>query len=180
MLYFKVYKSQLAVIEQALETASLMLGGQKARGYCLEMVCADFLAGASLHDCGNAESLLLALSRTYQLLPTSQRQEFLLRIPKASRILPSQDSPGVAWTRFLTKRFVSKCFSAIAGDANGAEVPKIFRYIICSREAIWETMWKKISLRFAAHAIGRSTSGPKPFCHLSEVKDETNSTPCIG
>ena len=35
MLYFKVYKSQLAVIEQALETASLMLGGQKARGYCL-------------------------------------------------------------------------------------------------------------------------------------------------
>ena len=29
MLYFKVYKSQLAVIEQALETASLMLGGRK-------------------------------------------------------------------------------------------------------------------------------------------------------
>ena len=84
MLYFKMYKSQLAVIEQALETASMMLGGQKARGYCLEMICADFLAGASLHDSANAESLLLALSRTYQLLPTSQRQEFLLRIPKAS------------------------------------------------------------------------------------------------
>ena len=48
MLYFKMYKSQLAVIEQALETASLMLGGQKSRGYCLEMICADFLAGASL------------------------------------------------------------------------------------------------------------------------------------
>src|SRR6516162_6260761 len=27
LLYFKVYKSQLAVIEQALETAALMLGG---------------------------------------------------------------------------------------------------------------------------------------------------------
>ena len=50
MLYFKVYKSQLAVIEQALETASLMLGGQKARGYCLEMICADFLAGATLGE----------------------------------------------------------------------------------------------------------------------------------
>ena len=50
MLYFKVYKSQLAVIEQALEVASLMLGGQKARGYCLEMICADFLAGANLDD----------------------------------------------------------------------------------------------------------------------------------
>ncbi|MFZ1975634.1 MAG: hypothetical protein WAU89_22510 [Candidatus Acidiferrales bacterium] len=84
MLYFKVYKSQLAVIEQALETASLMLGGQKARGYCLEMICADFLAGASLQDSINVESLLLALSRTYLLLPTSQRQEFLQRIPKAS------------------------------------------------------------------------------------------------
>ena len=84
MLYFKVYKSQLAVIEQALETASLMLGGQKARGYCLEMICADFLAGASLDAPGSPDSLLLALSRTYLLLPNTQRQEFLRRIPKAS------------------------------------------------------------------------------------------------
>ena len=30
MLYFKRYKSQLAVIEQALETASLMLGAKGA------------------------------------------------------------------------------------------------------------------------------------------------------
>ena len=50
MLYFKVYKSQLQVIERALETASLMLGSQKARGYCLEMICADFLAGANLGE----------------------------------------------------------------------------------------------------------------------------------
>jgi len=84
MLYFKMYTSRLAVIEQALETASLMLGGQKARGHCLEMICADFLAGASLDASGNADSLLLALSRIYLLLPNSQRQEFLLRIPKAS------------------------------------------------------------------------------------------------
>jgi hypothetical protein len=84
MLYFKVYKSQLAVIEQALETASLMLGGQKGRGYCLEMICADFLAGANLDTSGSSDSLLLALSRIYLLLPNSQRQEFLLRIPKVS------------------------------------------------------------------------------------------------
>jgi hypothetical protein len=84
MLYFKVYKSQLAVIEQALETASLMLGGQKVRGYCLEMICADFLAGANLDTSGNANSMLLALSRIYLLLPNSQREEFLLRIPKTS------------------------------------------------------------------------------------------------
>jgi len=48
ILYFKVYKSQLPVIEQALETAALMLGSDKSRGYCLEMICADFLAGVNL------------------------------------------------------------------------------------------------------------------------------------
>jgi hypothetical protein len=50
MLYFKVYKSQLPVIERALETAGLMLGTDKSRGYCLEMICADFLAGANLAE----------------------------------------------------------------------------------------------------------------------------------
>jgi len=48
IVYFKLYKSQLAVIEKALETAGLMLGTDKSRGYCLEMICADFLAGADL------------------------------------------------------------------------------------------------------------------------------------
>ena len=50
LLYFKVYKGQLAVIERALDTAGLMLGCDKARGYCLEMICADFLAGANLEQ----------------------------------------------------------------------------------------------------------------------------------
>ena len=50
ILYFKVYKSQLPVVEKALETAALMLGTEKSRGYCLEMICADFLAGANLQD----------------------------------------------------------------------------------------------------------------------------------
>ena len=45
LLYFKVHKSQLEAIERALETAGLMLGSDKARGYCLEMICVDFLAG---------------------------------------------------------------------------------------------------------------------------------------
>jgi len=46
--YFKAYNSQLPVIEQALETAGLMLGTDKSRSYCLEMICADFLAGGVL------------------------------------------------------------------------------------------------------------------------------------
>ena len=50
MLYFKVYKSQLPVVEKALETAALVLGTDKPRGYCLEMICADFLAGANIQE----------------------------------------------------------------------------------------------------------------------------------
>ena len=56
IIYFKVYKSQLPVIEQAVETAGFMLGNDKSRGYCLEMICADFLAGASLES-GEVKSL---------------------------------------------------------------------------------------------------------------------------
>jgi hypothetical protein len=50
IIYFKLYKSQLPVLERALETAALMLGSDKSRGYCLEMICADFLAGAHLES----------------------------------------------------------------------------------------------------------------------------------
>jgi hypothetical protein len=50
IIYFKLYKSQLPVIEKALETAALMLGTDKSRGYCLEMICADFLAGATIRE----------------------------------------------------------------------------------------------------------------------------------
>ena len=40
------------MVEKALETAGLMLGTDKSRGYCLEMICADFLAGANVRDGG--------------------------------------------------------------------------------------------------------------------------------
>ena len=50
IIYFKMYRSQLPVIEQALETAALMLGTDRSRGYCLEMICADFLAGSQLGE----------------------------------------------------------------------------------------------------------------------------------
>ena len=50
IIYFKLYKSQLPVVERALEIAALMLGSDKSRGYCLEMICADFLAGATFPE----------------------------------------------------------------------------------------------------------------------------------
>ena len=50
IIYFKLYKTQIPIIEQAMETAAMMLGTDKSRGYCLEMICADFLAGANLES----------------------------------------------------------------------------------------------------------------------------------
>src|SRR6202521_2516465 len=76
ILYFKAYKSQLPVIEQALETAALMLGSDKSRGYCLEMICADFLAGVSL-EAGSQDSLLPCLTRLVVGLPKPQRKQLL-------------------------------------------------------------------------------------------------------
>src|SRR6516165_237031 len=73
LIYFKVYKSQIPVIEQAIETAALMLGSDKSRGYCLEMICADFLAGTHL-DGDNPEILLQSISRYYRFLPTPQQE----------------------------------------------------------------------------------------------------------
>src|ERR1700756_4640010 len=76
IIYFKLYKSQTPVIEQAIETAALMLGSDKSRGYCLEMVCADFLAGANL-DNGDPQLLLRSVWRFYKFLSRDQKQEFL-------------------------------------------------------------------------------------------------------
>ena len=83
ILYFKVYKSQLRVIEQALETAALMLGTGKSRGYCLEMICADFLAGANLEN-NNPKALLFSLSRLIEFLPRAQKVEFLEQMRTAT------------------------------------------------------------------------------------------------
>jgi len=81
IIYFKLYKSQIPVIEQALETAGLMLGSMKSRGYCLEMICADFLAGANLDPTnGSPEDLLLSLRRLIEGLPRPQRAELMARI----------------------------------------------------------------------------------------------------
>ena len=62
-------KSQLGVIEQALETAALLLGTDKSRDYCLEMICADFLAGASL-ETDQEDALFLAQARLLGAIPS--------------------------------------------------------------------------------------------------------------
>jgi hypothetical protein len=79
IIYFKLYKTQIPVVEQAIETAALMLGTDKSRGYCLEMICADFLAGANLEN-EDPTMLLRSMSRFFKFLPGDQRQAFLQEV----------------------------------------------------------------------------------------------------
>ena len=83
IIYFKLYKSQIPVIEQAIETAGLMLGTDKSRGYCLEMICADFLAGANL-DSGNPDVLFMSITRFFRFLPPRQQKSFIDSFKNAS------------------------------------------------------------------------------------------------
>ena len=83
LMYFKVYKSQMPVIEQALDTAALMLGTDKSRGYCLEMICADFMAGAHV-EVGNPKVLLFSILRLFRFLSPEQRREFLSEVQGAA------------------------------------------------------------------------------------------------
>ena len=85
ILYFKLYKSQIPVIEQAIETAALMLGSDKSRGYCLEMICADFLAGANL-DNGDPDVVLRSTLRLFTFLSEEHKQAFLERVAQVAEI----------------------------------------------------------------------------------------------
>ncbi len=77
IIYFKLYKSQIPVIEQAIETAALMLGTDKSRGYCLEMICADFLAGANLDNGDSGDPAALDAHGSSSSCPAKSRQAFL-------------------------------------------------------------------------------------------------------
>ena len=83
MVYFKLYKSQIPIVEQAIETAALMLGSDKSRGYCLEMICADFLAGANLEN-ENPEVLLQSALHFFKFLPGEDRQTFLHQVTETA------------------------------------------------------------------------------------------------
>jgi hypothetical protein len=90
LVTFKLYEGQLKVVEQALETTSMLLGSDKPRGYCLEMICADFLAGAH-QQVGDWGMVISALRRTFQLLPGERQIEFLHSLGRLS--LPALGEP---------------------------------------------------------------------------------------
>jgi hypothetical protein len=83
LIYFKIYKGQAPIIEQAIDIAALMLGSDKSRGYCLEMICADFLAGAHVEN-GNPNVLLHSVLRLFRFLAEDQKQKFLSEVTRAA------------------------------------------------------------------------------------------------
>jgi hypothetical protein len=56
-----------------------MLGSDKSRGYCLEMICADFLAGAHLDDV-SPDALAMSLKSLIAFLPQERRAELMKRL----------------------------------------------------------------------------------------------------
>jgi hypothetical protein len=84
MVYFKLFESQLPVVERALHVATQMVGSEKSRGYCLELVCADFLAGRG--EDSTPEEVLLVIERLVRLLPM-EYQVTLARKDHGGRVL---------------------------------------------------------------------------------------------
>jgi hypothetical protein len=78
MVYFKLYESQLPIVERALYVATRMVGSERSRGYSLELICEDFLAGRTEES--TAEEILLVIQRLIRLLPP----EYKTRLSKES------------------------------------------------------------------------------------------------
>ncbi len=83
MVYLKLYESQLPVIERALYVASRIAGSERSRGYCLELVCADFLAGRAEESA--PEEILLLIHRLVGLLPPDYQARISGRSPNTEQ-----------------------------------------------------------------------------------------------
>src|SRR6266550_3573959 len=135
LVYFKLYKSQIPIIEQAIDTASLMLGSDKSRSYCLEMICADFLAGANL-DNGSPEILLHSIVRFFKFLPGEQKHAFLSQVSQlAARIRSEPNIPACGFLPNPTSSSVKKSCRGMDGDVKTAAALLIFKFITKSSAA---------------------------------------------
>ena len=99
IVYFKFYRSQIP----AIETAARMLGSDKSRGYCLEMICADFLAGAHL-DNGNPQILLHSISCYYKFLPGDSGRLSLKTCGRRHHEQDRSKRHSASWTPRHTKQ----------------------------------------------------------------------------
>ena len=75
------------------------VGGSKSRGYCLEMICADFLAGASLEN-PDPSTLSNLVRRFFEFLPAGEKRE-LLGAMRECACNSAEASESEARTRFV-------------------------------------------------------------------------------
>lgn len=76
LLFVRLFKSQWAVVEDAIQAAQKMLEDPAPRGMALELICADFLAGMAA-DQANPEGLLAEIARLCRMVPREYRGRIL-------------------------------------------------------------------------------------------------------
>ena len=94
----------------------------------MEMVCADFLAGANL-DHRDPKMLLYSMTRFFKFLPAEQPQAFLDGLTE----LMSSIGPKLAalrWIRHHTRIYLSRCCVETAGGVNHAARCRTWRFTI--------------------------------------------------
>jgi hypothetical protein len=84
MIYFNLYKSQIPILEQAIDTATLMLGRDKSRAYCSEMMCAAFVAGANL-ETGTPDVVLQSIVRHSDIVSLFDVHEIRSKLLESER-----------------------------------------------------------------------------------------------
>ena len=131
---FQGVQSELAVMEQALDTAALMLGTGKSRGDRLEMIAADFLAGASLEP--GARGYVVPGARAADR-NSSVAQRLQLSMGRASVEPVQTKRPRLRLKPKRTASSPAKCSCAMDGAARIAGRRDIFRSTTSAHVAGW-------------------------------------------
>jgi hypothetical protein len=94
VLHFKLYKSQVTVVENALRMAERMLGS-RVRSHALEMICADFLGEVGI-ETQNTDLVLYAFSRLSTFLKPTQVDQVIEHLQKRRLVVvpPTTESPA--------------------------------------------------------------------------------------
>ena len=74
MVYSRLYESQLPTLERALLVTARMVGSERSRGYSLEPVCADFLAGRTKES--RPEEVRMRIQHLVTPLPPKYQARF--------------------------------------------------------------------------------------------------------
>jgi hypothetical protein len=118
LVYFNLYKSQLPVVEQAIEIAALMLGTNTSLGYCLEMMSADFLAGVNLDN--ENPKVLLQSATVFRFLPREEADISATRYREGVMTGCNRNVAARGSIPSGMNTSAIKCYAATVGDTSRA------------------------------------------------------------